>query len=63
MEESSVKTLLNEINKRDEIYELVCKRVGPDCTTDKVREFFLAYERMKAIIAEFKIMSKLEIDD
>ena len=28
-----------------------------------MREFFLAYERMKAIIDEFKRMSKLNIDD
>ena len=26
------------------------KRLGEDCTGEKVREFFLGYERMKAII-------------
>lgn len=63
LDQCPVKALLAEINKRDEIYDLVCRRVGKDCTPESVREFFLGFERMRAIVQEFKRMSRLEIED
>lgn len=62
-EANSVKVLLNEINKRDKVYECVSKRLGAENIEKKLDKFFAEYERMTKIIREFKRMSKLNMDD
>lgn len=62
-EENSVKILLNEINKRDRVYDCVVSKFGSEDIEKKLISFFENYERLGKIVGEFKKMSKLDIQD
>lgn len=62
-EADSVRRLVDEINKRDKVYDTVTKIFGTEGTERKFEDFLANHERMRKIIDEFKRMSKLTIED
>jgi hypothetical protein len=57
-----VDDIAREINKRDEVYQLVANQL-PNCPQEKypeaLEDYFKEFELMQKIIGEFKAISKL----